>query len=345
MFFKSWSALAFESDVPNPGDAFPVDFIGAPLLLVRDKHGDVKVFQNTCRHRGMILVSEPTHLKGPIRCPYHSWCYDHNGALLRTPYVGGVDIDTHEAIKTDELSLFKIRSFIWHGVVFVNLSGDAPDFTTVHADVMARWKEFDKPYYLGGNISQFDMTLATNWKLAVENFCESYHLPWVHPELNQISPINVHYNIEDHDGYSGQGSLNYNQLIGENGERFSDFEGVSDVWDKKSEYISLFPNVLLGVHRDHAYAMILCPQGPEQTLERVALFYADADIDRPENQTMLKENARIWRDVFAEDIDVVQGMQKGRHGPLFDGGKFSPVMDGPTHIFHKWVARKILDAE
>jgi hypothetical protein len=32
-------------------------------------------------------------------------------------------------------------------------------------------------------------------------------------------------------------------------------------------------------------------------------------------------------------------MQKGRHGPFFDGGKFSPVMDVPTHVFHKWVAR------
>jgi len=40
---------------------------------------------------------------------------------------------------------------------------------------------------------------------------------------------------------------------------------------------------------------------------------------------------------------VIEGMQKGRHGPLFDGGKFSPVMDGPTHTFHKWVARKMLE--
>jgi len=38
-------------------------------------------------------------------------------------------------------------------------------------------------------------------------------------------------------------------------------------------------------------------------------------------------------------------MQKGRHGPMFDGGKFSPVMDGPTHIFHKWVARKMLPSQ
>jgi len=341
IFFNSWSALAFESDVKKPGDAFPVDFLGVPLLVVRGREGEVNVFQNTCRHRGMILVDKPTHMKGPIRCPYHSWCYDYNGVLVHTPYVGGVNIDTHESIENDELGLFKVRSFIWQGVIFVNLSGDAPSFEEVNADVIKRWKEFDKPYYLGGEASRFDMTLATNWKLAVENYCESYHLPWIHPELNAISPIDVHYNIDNHSDYAGQGSLNYNQLVGEGGQKFPDFEGVSDKWDTQSEYISFFPNVLLGVHRDYAFAMLLMPQGPEETLERVALFYAD-DLDTPDWQTMLKENARIWQGVFNEDVGVVEGMQKGRHGPMFDGGKFSPIMDGPTHTFHKWVARKML---
>ena len=88
--------------------------------------------------------------------------------------------------------------------------------------------------------------------------------------------------------------------------------------------------------------MLLMPQGPEVTLERVALFYADKNIDIDENQNMLKENARIWQDVFNEDIGVVEGMQKGRHGKYFDGGKFSPVMDRPTHKFHQWVARQIM---
>ena len=49
--------------------------------------------------------------------------------------------------------------------------------------------------------------------------------------------------------------------------------------------------------------------------------------------------------MFKEDIGVVEGMQRGRRGIFFDGGKFSPVMDGPTHNFHHWVASKILEAE
>ncbi len=341
IFFPNWAAAGFTSDVQNPGDVCPIDFLGMPLLLVRNKAGEIKVFQNTCRHRGMILIDKPGHLRGPIRCPYHSWSYDYDGNLVRTPYVGGVGIDDHENICPNDLSLFEIRSHIWQGVVFVNVSGTAPKFEEAHAELIGRWAEFDKPYHIGGSLSRFDMTLDTNWKLAVENYCESYHLPWVHPELNEISPIDVHYHIEDHPNYAGQGSKNYRQLVGENGEKFPDFDGLKDIWDTQAEYVAFFPNVLLGVHRDHAFAMLLMPQGPEITLERVALFYADAEIDRPSTQEMLKENARIWREVFAEDIGVVEGMQKGRHGIKFDGGKFSPVMDGPTHTFHKWVARQL----
>ena len=341
LFFKNWSAIAFESDVAKPGDAFPVEFLGIPLLVVRAKNGDLNIFQNTCRHRGMILVDEPTNLKGPIRCPYHSWCYDHGGDLIRTPYVGGVKKDTHEAVRPEELGLFKIRSHVWHGVIFVNISADAKDFKVEHANLLDRWAEFKQPFYSAGKFSQFEMTLNSNWKLAIENFCESYHLPWVHPELNQISPIDVHYPIDSSEGYSGQGSFNYNQLVGEDGRKFVDFKALSKTWDKQAEYVSFFPNVLMGVHRDHAYATILVPLGPEKTLERGSLFYANSNIDDVAWQSLVKENTRIWEDVFSEDVKVVEGMQKGRHGVFFDGGKFSPEMDGPTHVFHKWVARQM----
>ncbi|MEM7490336.1 MAG: Rieske (2Fe-2S) protein, partial [Pseudomonadota bacterium] len=84
-----WSGLAVAAQVPEPGDALPIDFAGAPLLLLRDKAGQVRVFQNVCRHRGMILVDGPRRIEGAIRCPYHSWCYSTTGALVATPHVGG----------------------------------------------------------------------------------------------------------------------------------------------------------------------------------------------------------------------------------------------------------------
>jgi hypothetical protein len=51
-------------------------------------------------------------------------------------------------------------------------------------------------------------------------------------------------------------------------------------------------------------------------------------------------NLESWRQVFSEDIFVVEGMQKARYSPAFTGGVFSAVMDVPSHHFHQWVAEK-----
>ncbi|MHA7851381.1 aromatic ring-hydroxylating oxygenase subunit alpha [Roseovarius sp.] len=337
LLFSQWAGLAVAADVPEPGDAVPLDFVGLPLLLIRDKDGDVRVFQNICRHRGMILVETPRKIEGAIRCPYHSWCYSTKGDLVATPHVGGPGQNTHDAIKRNELGLIEVRSHVWRDVVWINISGDAPAFEDAMSDAMQRWREFELPLYHGGHDSRFTLDVNTNWKLAVENYCESYHLPWVHPGLNSYSRLEDHYNIEKPGEYSGQGTLVYRQLSNENGDTFIDFEEVGSRWNERAEYIAVYPNVLLGTHRDHAFAIILEPKGPERTVEHVHLYYSVPDSD----EGLRMRNSQLWKTVFEEDIFVVEGMQKGRHAEQFDGGRFSPVMDSPTHCFHYWVADKV----
>lgn len=333
----TWAGLAVGADVPAPGDAVPISFLGQPLLLLRDEAGQVRVFQNICRHRGMILVSAPRRIEGAIRCPYHSWCYAKDGRLVATPHVGGPGQNSHAGIDRATLGLIEVRSHVWRDVVFVNLSGDAPGFAEGHGDVIARWAEFDRPLHHGGEDSRFTLDVATNWKLAVENYCESYHLPWVHPGLNSYSRLEDHYHIEAPGRFSGQGTHVYRQLTDEAGRSFPDFEGLSPKWDTGAEYISLFPNVLFGVHRDHAYSIVLEPVDHMRTREHVNIYYARPDTD----PALRARNAEQWRAVFEEDIFVVEGMQAGRAAPGFDGGRFSPAMDGPTHLFHAWVAGRI----
>jgi phenylpropionate dioxygenase-like ring-hydroxylating dioxygenase large terminal subunit len=105
--------------------------------------------------------------------------------------------------------------------------------------------------------------------------------------------------------------------------------------------LAIYPNVLLGVHKDHTYSIILIPKGPNKTIEKVDIYYSKKITDT----NLRKRNTKQWKKVFKEDISVVEGMQKGRKGIHFDGGKFSPVMDGPTHCFHKWVASNLLTIE
>lgn len=336
VLFANWAGVGFGKDIPNTGDARPVDFLGMPLLLVRDEDGAIQVYQNTCRHRGMILVDAPKNVKGAIRCPYHSWCYTLKGALRTTPHVGGPGQNTHAAIDRSELGLVRIRCHVWRDVIFVNIDGTAEPFEVAHAHLLERWKEFEQPMYHGGAGSSFTLDVKTNWKLAVENYCESYHLPWVHPGLNSYSRLQDHYHIEERGQYSGQGTLVYRQFKTEDGETFPDFNGLSDSWDTGAEYIALYPNVLFGVHRDHSFAILLEPVDLETTREHVSLYYACPAEDLPNG--LADANAALWKGVFVEDVFVVEGMQRGRHGHLFDGGRFSPAMDGPTHNFHHWVS-------
>ncbi|MCH2094900.1 MAG: aromatic ring-hydroxylating dioxygenase subunit alpha [Rhodobacteraceae bacterium] len=332
---QRWAGLDVVASVPEPGDAKPLTFLGVPLLIVHGRDTVVRVFQNICRHRGMVLVDAPRKIEGAIRCPYHSWCYGTEGHLVATPHVGGPGQNTHEAIDRKSLGLIEVRSHIWNGVIFVNISGDADPFEDAFATLLDRWQEFDVPVYHGGAESILHFDLKSNWKLIVENYCESYHLPWVHPGLNSYSRLEDHYHIQEPGHFSGQGTHVYRQIKDEDGTTFPDFPGLSEKWDTAGEYITFFPNVMVGVQRDHLFAIILNPVAVDRTIETAHLFYATPDTP----VRLRQKNAELWYTVFEEDIMAVEGMQIGRNAPGFDGGRFSPAMDGPTHLFHTWVAQ------
>jgi len=236
--------------------------------------------------------------------------------------------------------LVEFPSAVYRDVVFVNISRDAAPFDEYASKLLHRWREHDAPLYHGGDTSSFTFDVATNWKLAVENYCESYHLPWIHPGLNAYSRLEDHYHIEEPDHFAGQGTKVYRQLKGEGGMTFPDFAGLSPFWDEGAEYVAAFPNVLFGAQRDHAFAMLLMPLAKDRTLEMTEIYYAFDPAEAPQYREMIDQNAALWHGVFEEDLFVVEGMQTGRHAPEFDGGKFSPVMDNPTHMFHQWAAKQ-----
>lgn len=338
LFRDNWAAIGFGKDVPKSGCVKPIEFAGLPLLLVRNQDNEIKVFENVCRHRGMILVSEAQQLRGPITCPYHAWAYDLNGQLRKTPHIGGPDVHEHDTVNHCDYPLNEVRSHQWRDIIFVNIGGQAAPFETYASDLITRWQEFDQPVYHSGPDSSFSLTVNCNWKLAVENYCEAYHLPFIHPGLNSYSRLEDHYNIMPVPAYAGQGSTVYAPQINDDGRAFPNFKGLSQQWSSGAEYVALFPNLLLGVHRDHCYGIILVPEGPNRTIEHVEIYYAQDAATKPAFDDMRAINTAMWRDIFVEDVFVVEGMQKGRHSSKYDGGKFSAVMDAPTHHFHKWVA-------
>jgi len=346
---KTWACVGFADDLVNNGSVKPVDFMGLPLLLMRNREGKVQVFHNVCSHRGVKLVEQEGTVQGVIRCPYHSWTYDLNGALRGTPHIGGIGQHKDERFACEKHGLKPLRSTIWMDMVFVNLSGDAPPLDEVLAPLTARWEAFlgkDGLSLLrrhrGTSEDAYMLDVGCNWKLAVENYCEAYHLPWVHPGLNTYSRLEDHYNIMLSDCFSGQGSLAYNlsDVAGTNLPKFPSWP--SDRL-RHAEYVSFFPNALLGIQADHAFAIQLEPVAPGRTLEHLRIFYVGDEALGDDYAACRSAVMESWKTVFAEDIASVEGMQKGRHSPGYRGGAFSPEMDVPTHFFHQWAARKLLD--
>jgi len=348
VFCNKWTVIGVGSSIPNAGDAKPYNLLGIPLIIIRDKDMMVRVFHNVCSHRGFKLLEKPCKLKNVITCPYHSWSYNFNGKLIATPHIGG--LNKHQSSKFDKnkSNLKEVRTKIWMDIIFVNINSNEIDFDQYIKPLEDRWSKFinkddQKTIVHSNDYGHFSLEVKSNWKFAIENYCESYHLPTIHPELNKVSNINDHYHIQGlPNRFAGQGSKKYEQPMKGN-LKFNNFPNWEKNISKNSEYVALFPNVMIGLHIDHFYVFWLEPISMNKTKEHMQMYYVGNDSANGEQlKELRKENSRFWSDVMAEDVKAIEGMQEGRNSPVYNGGNFSPVMDQPTHQFHKWVASSLL---
>jgi choline monooxygenase len=334
LFANTWTCIGSACDVPEPGSLKPVGFLGAPLLMLRNRDDEIRVFHNVCSHRGNELVWKACRVNGLINCPYHSWTYDLDGNLVATPHVGGTGRHDVEGLDKSRHGLREARSAQWMGLVFVNLSGDAPDFDSFIDPLQQRIDKLAMP----GQFRELEadtrdgfltIEFRGNWKLCIENNLESYHLPWVHPGLNSVSKLEDHYHFYGQSYFAGQGSSEYDHTtIHDN--YFPMFEG----WPQKvAEYPTLYPNVFLGFHCDHYWTRIIEPVSPELTRDHLQIYYLGDAAHSREYEHERKVRRDTWKTVFYEDMGVVEGMQRGRRSPAFSGGVFTPLMDEPSHHF------------
>ena len=105
IFCDKWTVIGVGSSIPNLGDAKPYNLLGIPLIIVRDRDLNIRVFHNVCSHRGFKLIDKPCTLKNVIRCPYHSWSYDFKGNLVATPHIGGLNIHNSDKFKKNQSNL------------------------------------------------------------------------------------------------------------------------------------------------------------------------------------------------------------------------------------------------
>ena len=348
LFEDKWVVIGVASSLPNKGDAKPFDLLGIPIMILRDKNNNIRVFHNVCSHRGYKILKKNCKIKNVIRCPYHSWSYDTSGKLVATPHLGGMNKHNSSKFDKSKSALKEIRSYIWLDMIFINLNENEISFDKYIKPLSERWEKFwpkkdRKLMVYSKDFGYFNLNAKCNWKFAIENYCESYHLPWVHPGLNSYSKISDHYHIQGlPNRFAGQGTTVYNPKF-KGKEKFPCFPNWPENKKNIAEYVALFPNVMLGIHKDHFYAYWLEPVNHEFTKEHMEIYYVgEKAANSKKFKTLRKQNHKLWKGVQSEDVDIIEGMQEGRNSPSYNGGNFSPVMDNPTHHFHKWVATNIV---
>lgn len=174
---RSWHFAAHAGDLPAPGDVFIRDLAGAPIMLVRQRDGSVKGFLNICRHRGHPVVLE-NGSRNALRCHYHGWTYELDGALRHAPRAEG-----DAAFDVRCFGLTPIQTHQWGALIWANLDLEAPAFEAWIEGMPALVKQCG--LNLERHVYAFDHTwrIDANWKVFQDNTIECYHCPTAHPEL------------------------------------------------------------------------------------------------------------------------------------------------------------------
>jgi phenylpropionate dioxygenase-like ring-hydroxylating dioxygenase large terminal subunit len=204
IFARCWLFLAHESQIPEPGD-FVTNYMGEdPVIVWRDADGRVRVFLNSCRHRGMKICRTDGGNARQFTCPFHGWTYANDGRLVGVPMQEKVYDGEHE-LDRDGWGLVEApRIATYGGLIFACWDETADSLDDFLGEL--RWYLDIVFERLVGRLEfvpgQQRYKCETNWKIASENFAgDTYHLPYSHGSLFRLSnarPLNpVGINIPD----------------------------------------------------------------------------------------------------------------------------------------------------
>lgn len=176
VFMKEWLFVGMTCEVPTPGAYMTVEVGQNPVLVVRDRDGQVRAFHNVCRHRGSRICTGKKGKVANLTCPYHQWTYDLKGNLI----FAGTDMG--ESFDKGAHGLKPAHCKTAGGFIYVCLAeGEAPEIDP-YLEALAAYME---PYDMENAKVAAESTLEenANWKLVIENNRECYHCSGSHPEL------------------------------------------------------------------------------------------------------------------------------------------------------------------
>lgn len=322
LFMKVWNFLGRADRIPKPGDYFSVDYVGIPILVLRDRDGSVKAFANSCRHRGARLVDGELidrigNTRG-FKCPYHSWVYGLGGELKGCP-----GMEQTVGFDKKDFGLVPVRLEMWGGFIFVNFDDHAPPLLEYLGDLPEVLKPYDCENLVTTRISVFD--IACNWKIHIENAMEEYHLPAVHGQTLNLLKFE-HFDVPAkgawmaiRERHSGTRAL----LEEDRHHAFPVIPGIHGHAAEGTNYVCINPSTMLGMTIDTVWYIELHPMGPERTRVVVGSCFPKATTQLPDFNERVKYYYKRWDKSVGEDNEIARIQQQGMNSPLTRPGRLS----------------------
>ena len=336
VFRKSWMGVGRTDQVAEPGAYRTMDVAGQALILTRDRGGRMRAFANSCRHRGARLIDGAGTCNG-LRCPFHSWFYALDGALVRAP-----DMDDRPGFDRNDYGLVEYRAEERLGFAFISLDPDASDIDAWLgdlADIHAPW-----PMNTLVTTRRRELTVACNWKAFLEVFNEYYHLPFVHPDS-----IDDVYNAPDPaDAVTGAFTTQFGSTEGTGGllqtqqdAVLPHMPGLTGREAAGVRYTWVFPNMTFGVGTDALWIYEAYPLGPDRCqVVQTACFPPETIASEGFDSKVALYHSRLDA-ALDEDIPALVNQQRGLASPDARSGPFQPLQEANVASFARWYAGRM----
>jgi choline monooxygenase len=172
---RVWQFACSLDHVAQSGDFFEYRLGPLSVLIVRGDDGELRAFQNVCRHRGSLLCEGSGAGLAEIRCPFHRWTWGLDGNLREVPS------RREFGVLNDDYPLFAAQVDTWGPFVFVNVD--------IEAEPLAEFLEAVPADCAWARVEQFRCTASVsvpaqcNWKTLIDGFSETYHVQGIHREM------------------------------------------------------------------------------------------------------------------------------------------------------------------
>jgi phenylpropionate dioxygenase-like ring-hydroxylating dioxygenase large terminal subunit len=312
LFRRSLQYAGHTGQLAEPGSYFTLRVADVPLVVVRDREGELRAFVNVCRHRGAEVVSGAGRAT-TLQCHYHAWTYGLDGALRAAPRS-----DADPDFERDGLGLKAALVDTWGPFVFVNADAGAEPLADTLGELPRLMREGGIDVDALAFHSRAPYSLASNWKVAVENYLECYHCAVAHPRFSDVVDVSPDaYRLERHPTFASHHV------------RLRDGSGAG------GQFHLIWPNIKVNVMPGAPNLSIgpLVPVDPGRTDGFLDYFFpADADPGWVADYLELDDQ------VGAEDRELVESVQRGLRSGAFEHGRLMLPSEELIAAFQRWVA-------